>query len=239
MRTDYDSTRVRDNVLREALGYVAHGVMFPFGYVPSRHRSSREKDIDTVVFVHGIAANRACFFPMQAWLSRAGLTRHLSFNYATVGSIERMAMRLRDEVDAHVRGGRVHIVAHSLGGLVARTYVQALGGERRVSTCITLGTPHRGTYSSVYGPTPMLQQLKPDGAFVRFLDALPAPTRTKFVTMGAASDHLIVPSSSSHAPFGERVPLFQGVGHTTLLLSPTVMRAVTRALPPADTRVTL
>lgn len=90
-------------------------------------------------------------------------------------------MRLRDEVDAHVHGGSEHIVAHSLAGLVATTYIQALRGERRVSTCVTIGTPDRGTYSSADGPTPMLQQLKPDGAFLRFLESLPAPSRTRFV----------------------------------------------------------
>ena len=40
---------------------------------------------------------------------------------------------------------RVHIVAHSMGGLVARYYVQRLGGHERVHTLVTLGTPQRGT----------------------------------------------------------------------------------------------
>jgi pimeloyl-ACP methyl ester carboxylesterase len=37
------------------------------------------------------------------------------------------------------------IVAHSMGGIVARLYIQGLGGSTRVKRLITLGTPHRGS----------------------------------------------------------------------------------------------
>jgi len=39
----------------------------------------------------------------------------------------------------------LHIIGHSKGGLIARKYVQEYGGQRRVRSVITLGTPHHGT----------------------------------------------------------------------------------------------
>lgn len=39
---------------------------------------------------------------------------------------------------------RVIVLAHSLGGLVARYWIGPLGGWRRCSALLTLGTPHRG-----------------------------------------------------------------------------------------------
>ena len=39
---------------------------------------------------------------------------------------------------------RFTLIAHSLGGLVARYYVQCLGGNDHVGHVITFGTPHRG-----------------------------------------------------------------------------------------------
>src|SRR5207344_739973 len=39
---------------------------------------------------------------------------------------------------------RVLIFAHSLGGLLARYYVEQLGGHRLVRHLVTAGTPHRG-----------------------------------------------------------------------------------------------
>ncbi|MEL6349283.1 MAG: alpha/beta fold hydrolase, partial [Myxococcota bacterium] len=46
---------------------------------------------------------------------------------------------------------RLHIIGHSKGGLIARTYVQQLGGDRRVKSLITLGTPHHGTPTALLG----------------------------------------------------------------------------------------
>jgi len=40
------------------------------------------------------------------------------------------------------------IIAHSMGGLVARLYISAYGGADAVRRCIFLGTPHQGTARS-------------------------------------------------------------------------------------------
>ncbi|MEU9733340.1 hypothetical protein [Streptomyces sp. NPDC048002] len=64
------------------------------------------------------------------------------------------AHRLAKEIDAHLRAFRertgaaraqVVIVAHSMGGLIARYYLEVLGGWRDCRALITLGTPHRGS----------------------------------------------------------------------------------------------
>lgn len=41
--------------------------------------------------------------------------------------MERAAIALRDYLRQHVRGGRIDLVCHCLGGLVARVYLQQLG----------------------------------------------------------------------------------------------------------------
>ena len=66
-------------------------------------------------------------------------------------SIALAAERLDDVVRAHLgetseeeRARRVLVVAHSLGGLVARYWLGPLGRWRWCGQLITLGTPHRG-----------------------------------------------------------------------------------------------
>jgi len=44
---------------------------------------------------------------------------------------------------------RFTFVGHSMGGLVARYYVEVLGGWRRTRALFTLGTPHRGSLNAV------------------------------------------------------------------------------------------
>jgi pimeloyl-ACP methyl ester carboxylesterase len=61
------------------------------------------------------------------------------------------AARLRDFVEGEqaLAGRKINIVAHSMGGLVARIYVQQLGGAGRVNRVVTLGTPHLGSPESL------------------------------------------------------------------------------------------
>lgn len=42
-------------------------------------------------------------------------------------------------------GKQVTIIAHSMGGLVSRIYIQRYGGDKRVTKLITLGTPYLGS----------------------------------------------------------------------------------------------
>lgn len=44
---------------------------------------------------------------------------------------------------------RVILIGHSMGGLVARTYTELLGGHESVEVLYTLGTPHRGSLNAL------------------------------------------------------------------------------------------
>ena len=59
------------------------------------------------------------------------------------------ALRLRDEIERRFPDDRqkIDVVAHSNGGLIARIYLQSLGGEHRLQNFVMLGTPHLGSAS--------------------------------------------------------------------------------------------
>jgi triacylglycerol lipase len=46
---------------------------------------------------------------------------------------------------------KIHIIGHSMGGLIAKKYIQEYSGEKRVKSLITLGTPHHGTPTALIG----------------------------------------------------------------------------------------
>lgn len=228
MAAPYDPVAERDRLILEALSYAAHGILYGFGYLPSRHRPLRARDIRTVVFVHGLWATRASFFPLQGYLRLLRHSRQLSFNYRS-SSIEQAAFELKRRIDRDVRGGRIDLVCHSLGGLVARVYLQQLGGARRVDRLITLATPHGGTHASVYVPTRLVSDLRPASPFLEKLDALPPPENVRCLSIAAGRDLMVLPASHSLAPFGEHLS-FDDLGHLDLLLSPRVFDAVQRFL---------
>ena len=229
VRSDYDPAAASRVAWREGLATVAHGLLFPFGYIPNRHRSERRRDIRTIVFVHGLAANRACFFALQTWLKACGYRRQLSFNHRDGPSIEALAIQLKRQIDSQVKGGRIDIVAHSLGGLIARLYVQQLGGARRVDRLVTLATPHQGTYASMFVPSAFVRQLEPGCSFMEHLESLRPPLDVAFHAFAADGDQFVHPRDSALLPFG-RNRMFHGQGHNSLLLSPVVLSAVQQAL---------
>jgi pimeloyl-ACP methyl ester carboxylesterase len=225
MRSDHDPEQVRSAIRREALSLLAHGVLLPFGFRRPRARPERVREQRTVVLVHGLVANRSGFFPLQAYLRLHGHRRQLAFNYRSAGSIERLALQLKRAIDAGVGGGRIDLVAHSLGGLVARTYLQLLGGARRVDRLITLGTPHHGTHAANFIPSAFVRQLLPGSPFLEHLNAQPAPEGLRVVSIVAGRDLLIQPVASARCPFGESVH-FDEFGHVELLFRPEVFAEI-------------
>jgi pimeloyl-ACP methyl ester carboxylesterase len=203
--------------------------MAPFGYLKSRHEPTRQKDIRTLVFVHGMGATRATFFPMQGYLKLAGFPRQYAYTYKTRGTVEAMALRLKRELESNIKGGHIDLIAHSLGGLVSRFYVQKLGGARRVDRLITIGTPHEGTEAHVYLPTQVVQQMDPRGPFMTDLNQLPPPDGVSVTSIGGGADILVIPHANALCHFGEQ-RFFPELGHNALLLSPQVMSEVRGAL---------
>jgi pimeloyl-ACP methyl ester carboxylesterase len=72
--------------------------------------------------------------------------RLYQFHYRTVGrDLADNAARLNRYLVQQVEGETVHLVAHSLGGLVVRRLLHDFPAQRP-GRVVTLGTPHQGSY---------------------------------------------------------------------------------------------
>jgi triacylglycerol lipase len=91
-----------------------------------------------------------------------GISRHLRTNGFDVehslvsfaASVEDRAKDLRDEVTgvlARKKTDKVHIIAHSMGGLDARHMIVKLGMADQIASLTTIGTPHLGTSFADWG----------------------------------------------------------------------------------------
>jgi pimeloyl-ACP methyl ester carboxylesterase len=211
-------------VAQEVLAFGAAGVLLPFGLGSASAATARARDQRTVVLVHGYLANRSTLLPLAAYLRWRGLRNVLSFDYPSSAGVLPGAIALRDYLRRTVRGGRIDLVCHSLGGLVARAYLQELGGARRVDRCITLGTPHRGTYNSYWLTSRVGSELRPDSPLLARLAATrKAAERVRFLSVVAGSDNLVVPRVFSAHDDEVRIP---DLGHMGVLFSPRVLRLV-------------
>ena len=96
------------------------------------------------------------------------------------------------------------IVAHSMGGLVARAWLRKHGGAR-LARVITLGTPHHGTCLASFGVGRNAAQMRragpADGLESEWLRALAAgesaATRALVTSIYTHHDNIISPQTSS------------------------------------------
>ncbi|WP_314612003.1 esterase/lipase family protein [Streptomyces stackebrandtii] len=231
-----------------------HLVLYPSGIVAERLSPKAPADPSTgpdatiapgglrpVVLLHGFVDNRSVFVLLRRVLTRHGRDCVESLNYSPLTCDLRSAAELLgrrvEEIRARTGHAEVDIVGHSLGGLIARYYVQRLGGDTRVRTLVMLGTPHSGTtVAPLADAHPLVRQMRPGSAVLREL-AGPAPgCRTRFVSFWSDLDQVMVPVETArldHPDLHVHNIRVSGIGHLALPVHPTVAAGVLGALDAA------
>jgi hypothetical protein len=176
-----------------------------------------------VLLVHGLVDNRSVFSVMQRSLRRRGFAHVCTWNYSPLlTDVARGAADLGAHLERICRQtgyDRVHVVGHSLGGLIARYHVQRQGGDDRVASLVTLGTPHQGSVLAHVAPTPLIRQLRPGSRVLQELTE-PAPgCRTRITAVYSDLDQMVLPTGSGrcdHPDLAARNVLVHGIGHMSL-----------------------
>ena len=245
----------------EAAWITAHVAMYPLGVVEEQLRLQQERlsleglppaqrgllvgDVEAagtpIVLVHGIFDNRSIFTLLRRGLHRRGFGSTYALNYsALTEDVRTVAARLGtliEQVCGETGHERVHVIGHSLGGLIGRYLVQRLGGDERVHTLVTLGSPHQGTLPAHIVPLEIARQMRIDGDLIAEL-AEPAPgCRTRFVAFWSDIDQLVIPQSHArveHPDLRARNVLVRGVGHLSLPVDGRVVREIATTLALLD-----
>jgi triacylglycerol lipase len=195
-----------------------------------------------ILLVHGFIENHAIFSVMERALRRRGFQMLTAYDYGLLThSIPRAAIRLGETIERLVTQSgyeRIHVIGHSLGGLITRYYVQRLGGDSWVHTLVTLGTPHQGTHLARAAPLlPLVRQLTPSSPIIQEL-AEPAPgCRTRFIAFHSDIDPVIVPSGNArldHPDLNVQNISVRGVGHLSLPRNGRIAFTIAEALRQLD-----
>jgi triacylglycerol lipase len=259
-----DVPRVASGMAREAGWVTAHLMTYPFGLLADpgsrperRHnlvglsphqRSLVHFAVDAaatpILLVHGIVDNHTIFSPLERALRRRGFTDLSSFDYGLLTSdVRATADDLAVAIEKLVEESgseKVHVIGHSLGGLITRYYVQRMGGHERVHTVVTLGTPHQGTALARAGSVlPLIRQLRPDSDLIAELNE-PAPDcDTRFIAFHSDLDQLIVPCRNArieHPDLRVHNVAVRGIGHMSLTNDGGIAFQIAAALAELDDR---
>ena len=259
-----DMPHIASGLVVEAAWATAHMVMYPLGLLsasarvtngPRHHNlsglSPEQRGLfhfdvaaaeTPILLVHGIIDNHVIFTVMERSLRRRGFQTLSAYDYGLLThNIPRAAERFGEAVQklsAATGYERIHVIGHSLGGLIARYYVQLLGGDSHVHTLVTLGTPHQGTRLAWAAPVlPLIRQLTPTSPVIQELAQPASGCRTRFIAFHSDIDHLIVPSRNArldHPDLNVRNIAVRGVGHLSMPNDGRIAFTIARALGQLD-----
>lgn len=175
---------------------------------------------ETTLLLPGWGTDPGRLAPLASRVRAAGTDTRV-VPYSPEGTIDDLARRLRDVAPA----GVLHLVGHSLGGLVVAAAALRHLGER-VASVTTVNAPWRGTWVAYTGDTTLTRELRwgspvLDGLRDELAGHLGAPDGPRWLVVGMAGDLATPASTSLTVPRGGRLErrLLPLTGHSTSLLA--------------------
>jgi pimeloyl-ACP methyl ester carboxylesterase len=147
--------------------------------------------------------------------------------------------QLADELVAAVErtlsqtgAAKVHLVGHSLGGVVIAQAIAGGGLVGLVDTVITLGSPFGGSpWAGLLPFGDLLRALRPGSPLLRRLASAPVPDGVRWLAVTAALDIIVPGPRSVPTQANVETIMVHGVGHLGMLVSRRVVGYIVTALP--------
>lgn len=192
-----------------------------------------------VLLLHGYVANSGYWARLTPLLDAARISHATVDLEPMIGDIDGYVPAVEEAARALLAAtgsDQLVVVAHSMGGLVARAWLRR-HGTARVARVITLGTPHHGTSLARFGLGANAAQMRrsgdaaaPESAWLRTLAASESTaTRALITSIYSYHDNIVAPQLSSRLP-GARNIEFGGMGHVALGSNPRVLAEVMREI---------
>jgi len=210
-------------------------------------KASLKKSKNPVLLLYGFGATRRTFSILEKRLYNDGFTVfsvNLGGIFGTFNThaIEDLGAFIDQKIERlyekYQFRGKISIISHSKGGLIGHYYVKRLGGERRVSSLITLGTPHNGNpwaMLAMFTPAPLIlksiAQMTPMCSFIKRLKMGPFPKKVKLYSL-YSKDDLMCPYPSpvlDEAPNVKNIEI-DGITHSEFLIKKNVYHIIRMAL---------
>jgi triacylglycerol esterase/lipase EstA (alpha/beta hydrolase family) len=194
----------------------------------------------TVLLVTGVTIPAEWFDPIIARLKRDGFVPVVYEPPALLsGDLQQATEELATVIDRVRRDSgqqKIDILAECTGGVIARHYLQSMGGDRNVSRLVTFVSPQSGIavapiIARVVG-WPALYDLSPGSAFLAKVDGATPPASVKVTSIYTCTDEYIQPFVSSIIPGATNIGLCGHgfVGHFQTMYDPSIYLVMHDAL---------
>lgn len=171
-------------------------------FIKGNHYSSyppRAENNGTPAFLlPGFFATRGVLYGLEQSLLQSGiLTLSTHFGTLNTQSILESARQLSLLVPGLLKTYKVNaidLVGHSMGGLIALTYIKLYKGHHHVRKLITLGTPVNGTWNALFGmlltgfSSKAAVELLPTSDFLKEIQSHPMPANIAYHAIHGKKD---------------------------------------------------
>jgi triacylglycerol lipase len=199
----------------------------------------------TVLLITGVTIPAVWFDPIKARLERDGF-RTVVYEPPELlsGDLFENSQKLAAVVDgirAQTGEERIDILAECTGGLIARQYIQALGGAKHVSRMVTFISPQHGVPkaadAALVANWRALHDLTPGSTFLETVNNAPLPADVPFTSIYSCTDEYIQPFETSKIPGAHNIEVCDGyIGHYRFFYDPELYLIMYGALTaPAPT----
>ena len=189
-----------------------------------------------VVLVHGFVCNRGFWNPWMRTL-RAKNVAFVAVNLEPLfGSISRYADTVEEAVSRVERatGRPPVVVAHSMGGLAVRAWLDKFNADHRVHRVITIGTPHGGTWLARFGRTVNGKEMALNSPWLAGLADQSTPSRNALFTCYYGNcDNIVFPAATGTLPGADNRHI-PATAHVHMAFQPVVFNEVSRWLMSTD-----
>jgi triacylglycerol lipase len=188
-----------------------------------------------VLLVHGLGGTKSSWYFVARALAAKGMTVD-AISYTSFGtSVERLADRLAVEVErmlAQTGADKIHLIGHSLGGVVIAQAIESGRLAGKVDTIVTLGSPFGGSpWARLVPSGAIVRALRGGSPLLRRLASTPVPEGVRWLAITATLDVVVPGCRSVPAQAEVETVSISGVGHLGMLLSNRVIRRIVAALP--------
>lgn len=126
---------------------------------------------------------------------------------------------------------KVDYVAHSMGGLIGRYYIQEMRGANNIDHFVSIATPHYGTQVAWLGIGDAAKQMRPGSDFLTKLNAgNPIYGGIKYTSIWTKTDEIVIPAESALLRGSRIMPDIKNAEHFLILWADETYKQVKEAL---------
>ena len=221
--------------MHTVLGYLVGIIVHPLGWGMKLTHSKQPADPakPPLLFIHGIYDNPSTWTYLRPKLEQHGY-RTTNFAYHSffipLDDIVKNFDAAICEMETRHPGHKPVLVAHSLGGIIARLWLLDPHNEDRIKGLITVATPHSGSRLAAMAPGKLIKQIAPHADVIAQLHKESTPPRVPCVSLCSNTDEAVLPAASLLPPEGWKLRPMEQTSHVGILFRKATAKALLEEL---------